>query len=699
MKWHLNEGGQILNFHTYKSNFLLAFIALFIVQLLFVPTGFAAEHKDRTKEVIVVYKDYQGVVATNKIAEEIRYQFQSINAVAAVLTEDEIAQLESNPHIAYVEENISFTLQDQIQPKLEVQNQPGILSASTQWNIEAVNASLAWEEGFTGKGVKVAVVDTGIAPHPQLEVAGGVSTLPNTTSWNDDNGHGTHVAGSIAAKRSHVGVVGVAPEAALFAVKALDRNGIGTLESIMKAIDWSITNQMDIINLSLGTNQDSYILKHTIDKAYEKGILIVGAAGNSGNQQGTGNSISSIAKYDSVIAVAAVDHNMKRAPFSSTGSQIEFSGPGVEILSTYLNEQYAVANGTSSAAPHLSGILALLKQKYPDQSNRELRKKLQDYTMDLGQTGRDAWFGYGFVQYKKDPPASKVTRIEGGNLYETSALISKAGWERSDYVVLSRGDRFQDALAGVPLAAKFNAPLLLSRNQRLDHYTKNELLRLQTKKVYILGGHLAIEPQVEGQIKQLGIEVERVAGANAHETAELISRKVAPNGSEKAIIVSDSRFQDALSVASYAGVRGIPILLANTSTLPNPTDRALKDLGVKETLVIGGVLAITDEVASQLPSYERIAGRTMFDTNIEAIDYFEPSTDKAYVATSERFPDGLSGAALAAKENAGVILVGNSVRDVTRNNLVNSDYGQVKVLGGELAINGNVFKEIQQLVD
>ncbi|GAE35782.1 S8 family serine peptidase [Halalkalibacter akibai] len=682
-----------------KSTYRWLFIFILICMIYIQTTSFASSEESNHEEVIVVYNTEAGKKLVDELALEIEHQFEWIPAVVGVFRKEDLALLRNNRHIDKIEENSVYTLEETLVDVVPTLQDHGVFQTTqSQWNIHAVKAKKAWDEGVTGKGVRIAVVDTGISPHPQLNIFGGVSTLDYTTSWSDDNGHGTHVAGTIGARNLNNRVIGVAPEAQLFAVKALNKDGIGSLRSIMQAIEWSIANQMDIINFSLGTNQASEILEELLNQAQEKGILIVGASGNTGNAQGTDNSVSSLAKYEPVIAVGAVSQELKRASFSSTGKEVEFSAPGVEIFSTYLNGQYAVANGTSQATPHISGILALLKQKYPTLTNKELRSKLQEYALDLGLSGRDSWYGYGFVVYSNHQ-TPKVSRIEGVNLYETSALVSKEGWTQSDYVIMSRGDRFQDALAGVPLAAKYDAPLLLSRNNRLDQVTKNELARLGAKKVIILGGHLAIDPIVDQQIKQLGIKVERIAGANAHETAELISKKVAPNGSYHAIIVSDTRFQDALSVASYAGVRGIPILLANTKTVPKATERAIQHLGVQETLVIGGELAITDDVANRLPKHERLSGRTRFDTNIKAFQYFAPPTDKVYIATSERFQDGLSGAALAAKENVGVLLVGNSLHNITKDNLVYTDYNQIKVLGGELAINANVYKEIKRLVE
>ncbi|MBD8070559.1 cell wall-binding repeat-containing protein [Bacillus sp. PS06] len=293
----------------------------------------------------------------------------------------------------------------------------------------------------------------------------------------------------------------------------------------------------------------------------------------------------------------------------------------------------------------------------------------------------------------------QVSRIAGDNLYKTSAIISAEGWESSDVVILARGDKFVDALAGVPLATKYDAPLLLTRSERLDNVTKAEIERLGAKKVIILGGHLAVKDEVETAIKALGVKVERIAGNNQYDTAALIAKEVAPKGTEEAIIVSGEKFQDALSIASYAGKNGLPILLVNTKEVPSATKTSLKDLGVKETLVIGGELVVPEKVAKTLPSVTRIAGQTKFDTNVEVLKYSKPDTYKLYVATSDRFQDGLSGAALAAKQDAGILLVGESLRPVSENYLVNADPSLVKVFGGELAINASVYAKIKGILE
>jgi minor extracellular protease Epr len=244
----------------------------------------------------------------------------------------------------------------------------------------------------------VAVVDTGIANHEDLIISGGVAYTGYTTSYSDDNGHGTHVAGIIAARNNGIGTVGMAPDASLFAVKVLDGAGSGYLSDVVAGIDWSISNKMDIVNLSLGTSTDSSALKQIVDKAYNNGIILVAAAGNSGTADGAGDTINYPAKYPSVIAVGATQPDDTRASFSSTGNTLEVAAPGVGVLSTYPGNRYAKMSGTSMATPYVAGNLALFKEANSSLASPQLRGQLQASVVDLGVGGKDAWFGYGLIQ-------------------------------------------------------------------------------------------------------------------------------------------------------------------------------------------------------------------------------------------------------------------------------------------------------------
>lgn len=400
-----------------KYSFLAPVLALTV---LFIPfhggTPAKAETPNKTQDVIVVYKNQTGKQTVLDHSQKVEHQFKSVNAVTVKVDNQSISTLEHNSNIAYIEKNVmvkSLSVADKNAGfhVLTTGTQPS--DELSQWDLKAVNATAAWNEGDTGQGVKVAVIDTGIGPHTDLKVAGGYSAVDYTTSYNDDYGHGTHVAGIIAAQQNNSGMVGVAPNVSLYAVKAMDENGNGDLQDLLKALDWSITNHMDIINMSLGTPDNSPVLQAMIDKAYKAGILVVAAAGNDGTSSGAGDTIDYPAKYPSVIGVTAVDKNMKRGYFSSTGPEAEVAAPGVDIVSTYLDNQYAIGSGTSQAAPHVTGILALLKQANPTLTNVQLRTLLDNYyTKDLGAYGRDPFYGYGLAEFiaKSDLGSEEATK-------------------------------------------------------------------------------------------------------------------------------------------------------------------------------------------------------------------------------------------------------------------------------------------------
>lgn len=292
----------------------------------------------------------------------------------------------------------------------------------SDWGTKYIQVSKLWKKGYTGKGIKVAILDTGVdRTHPDLKgnVRGGVSFVKGIKSYNDDHGHGTHVAGIIAAKNNKIGYVGVAPDAQIYAVKVLNKNGEGTVNDIVKGLNWSIQNHMNIINMSLGLTVDEIgkknfeLLDQTIKKAYSKGILIVAAAGNDGTKE-----INYPANFRNVIAVGALVENEKNAQgkiyhkrddYSNYGRKLEFSAPGSFVFSTYPRNMvpvwtedrgYEMMSGTSMASPYVAGFLAVLKQRYPTYSNQTLRMKLRYYTKDLGVRGRDEYYGYGVIQGK-----------------------------------------------------------------------------------------------------------------------------------------------------------------------------------------------------------------------------------------------------------------------------------------------------------
>lgn len=225
------------------------------------------------------------------------------------------------------------------------------------WGVDRIESDKAWGVS-TGTYIKTAAIDTGInLKHPDLRVYGGVNTINSGRSYNDDNGHGTHVAGTIAALKNSAGVIGVAYTAALFAVKVLDSSGSGYLSDVVEGVEWCVNNKMQVINMSLGTTQNVSLLQMAVQKAFNAGIFIAAAAGNSGPGA---NTVLYPAKYPEAVAVAALDRSDKTASFSSRGPEVDIIAPGVSIYSTYLGRTYKTLSGTSMACPHVAGVAALV---------------------------------------------------------------------------------------------------------------------------------------------------------------------------------------------------------------------------------------------------------------------------------------------------------------------------------------------------
>ncbi|MGB2814347.1 MAG: S8 family serine peptidase, partial [Dehalococcoidales bacterium] len=236
--------------------------------------------------------------------------------------------------------------------------------------------------------------------HPDLDAnyAGGWDFVNNDDDPVDIDGHGTHVAGTIAAEDNGFGVVGVAPEASIYALKTLE-GGEGYYSDVIDALQWAVDNEIQVTNNSYGSSGDpGEIVKAAFDTAYyTHGVLHVAAAGNTGNPPGRDDNIIYPARWDSVMAVAATDTSDDRARWSSTGPDAELSAPGVNINSTLVGGGYGGKSGTSMASPHVAGTAALVLVAYPNWTNADVRTQLQNTADDLGDAEWDTKYGYGLV--------------------------------------------------------------------------------------------------------------------------------------------------------------------------------------------------------------------------------------------------------------------------------------------------------------
>ena len=267
-----------------------------------------------------------------------------------------------------------------------------------QWGLDAIGADAAWAV-TRGAGVVVAVVDTGVAPAPDLDgrLLPGWNVLARSEDAADDNGHGTHVAGTVAEVGDNgLAESGVAPEASILPVKVLDSTGAGSDADVAAGIVWAADHGARIINLSLGGSQPSTVLADGVAYARTRGVLIVAAAGNDGGAVGVP------ARLAGVIAVGAVDSTRVRAPFSAGGRALDLVAPGVDILQQTLDGVGGYADrswsGTSMASPQVAGVAALALAAGRAKTAAGLARLLTRTALDLGVPGRDPAYGAGLVR-------------------------------------------------------------------------------------------------------------------------------------------------------------------------------------------------------------------------------------------------------------------------------------------------------------
>ncbi|AYA65718.1 S8 family serine peptidase [Alteromonas sp. RKMC-009] len=273
-----------------------------------------------------------------------------------------------------------------------------LMAQSTPYGYTMVQANQLIQSDTSAR--KVCIIDTGYnLGHPDLPGTNdGVTGIGNNSAvgnwYNDGNGHGTHVAGTIAAYDNSEGVIGVYPGASLHIVKIFNDNGDWTYASdIITAIDQCQDAGADVVNMSLGGSGSSSAEASAMQGFTDDNMLLVAAAGNAGN-----SSLSYPASYDAVVSVAAVDSGKNRASYSQYNSQVEIAGPGSSVYSTYPDSTYATLSGTSMATPHVVGAAALVWSFHPQCSATQIRNALNATAEDRGSSGRDNQYGYGIVR-------------------------------------------------------------------------------------------------------------------------------------------------------------------------------------------------------------------------------------------------------------------------------------------------------------
>jgi len=339
---------------------------------------------------------FEGVPSENEIDALISYtggqtvkRLHLINGRAVRGPESMVATLRTSILVKRVEKDV-------IRKATAAKPAPG---ESLPWGVDRIDAETAWGTS-KGNGVKVAVLDTGISlSHPDLK-----DNINTNCSYNaidpskapeDQNGHGSHVAGTIAAVHNSIGVVGVAPEASLCAVQVLSASGFGYCSDIIDGLTWIIGKGIKVANMSYGGSEACELESEKLAEAYANGITLVAAAGNN-----YGGPVDYPAADPNVIAVTAINSSNGFASFSSQGTEVDLTAPGVAIPSTYKKAGYKTLSGTSMAAPHVSGAAALVLQNKPTSfAPADVKNCLQSTSEPLGLSANKQ--GAGLVDAEK----------------------------------------------------------------------------------------------------------------------------------------------------------------------------------------------------------------------------------------------------------------------------------------------------------
>jgi len=355
-------------------------------------------------------------LGAEEAGEAANLRVHRIRLPKGMAVKDAIAKYKNMPGVEYVEPEYRYFMQQV----------PNDAYYGDQWALPIIKAPQAWDV-TTGGEVIVAVVDTGVDySHEDLagKVIKGYDYVNNDNDPMDDHYHGTHVAGTIAGVTNNgIGIAGVSWGAKILAVKVLDASGTGTSFSVAQGIRYAADYGAKIINLSLGGPEPSATLSDAIAYAHGKGCIIVAAAGNEGT-----DAALYPAAYQNVIGVGATGINDLKASYSNYGWYVDVAAPGGDgdlniipsnvpsngILSCYLGNSYAWAEGTSMAAPHVAGLAALIASRYPGRTGDQLARSIMRAVDDLGVPGRDDIYGYGRINAEKAVTSAFVSSEETG---------------------------------------------------------------------------------------------------------------------------------------------------------------------------------------------------------------------------------------------------------------------------------------------
>lgn len=358
-------------------------VAVFIMLMLILPFQVNAD----SGEYIIKLKD-------DFLTEQYKSELKEVNAERRIyVTNSDTLLSEISEYIEAVAPNEEVELIEDVET-ISLLNAPEDEMYSQMWHMDMINAASAWNLETYGNEIKVAVIDSGCYAHDDLKnnLLPGKNYCDGTEDVSDNNGHGTHVSGIIAAEMNGIGVVGVAPKAKIVPLKCF--NTSTTYMNILISAIYDAVDVYDckIINMSWGMPSGDEFLKEAIEYAYDKGVILVAAVGNDKSSK-----LYYPAAYECVIGVGSIDKTKVKSSFSQYNESVFVVAPGSDILSTYNDGGYKTMRGTSQATPMVSGLAAILLSADFEKTANDFKQLLASTSEDLGDEGYDVNFGYGLI--------------------------------------------------------------------------------------------------------------------------------------------------------------------------------------------------------------------------------------------------------------------------------------------------------------
>ncbi len=764
------------------------------------PAPQSRQPKAKAGEVIVVFEPGVSAnarrdtaarvgVATSEEAKVGRQRARLVRLGKGVTVDEAIAKYSRMPGVAYAQPNFLYDYASVIPNDPHFRHQWG-LHNDGKFTVDNPNtpaplvdadidAPEAWDTTTGSPDVVVAVLDGGVDYlHPDLQdniwvnvdeiPANGIDDdhneyVDDIRGWNTygagnndpqdadpDVGHGTHVAGIIAASGNNLtGISGVAPGVKIMPVRIFPA-GDGQASSIdaMEGIDYAITNGADIINASWGApwNKDPNTYEDiALQEAIEEAdVLFVAAAGNDHvNNDGSTAFWPATSDSPNVISVGAMARNERRLWFSNYGRYtVDVFAPGEYIASTIplgshafnYTYQYAYMNGTSMAAPHVSGVAALVLSANPSLSARQVRRAIlenvdykTEYAASCASGGR-LNADRAVRAAATVPLVADVDRLSGADRYETAVEIARGahpGWTGVTHIVVASGeDRFAaDPLAAAGLVWAFDdAPLMLGSYSTVPQSVRTALREIgsanDSVRVHVVGGTNVIPdarmPQILAELQAGGatdLEWDRIAGRSRYETAAEIARVMREQrpGEVPAVALiangaESSHFPDALALSAVCANTGAPILLTGPSSVPSETAAAIAALPQPTRVIVGGGEAsVSDAVIVSLGA-ERWYGGNRYSTAVAIANHgiAEGWLESDAISVASSLADALSGANIAAASDGPVLLTQSTVLSTETKTWLTAKSGTVSagwVLGGTRSVSRSVATAVESALD